>query len=98
MKGNTDKCHLLLSKDESSEIYKEDSIVESSTYEKLLGIKIDSKLRLTNIFNIYVTKLTENYKHLARATPYVNLQKEKSFNESLFQHTIQLLFVDLGAS
>ena len=44
MKGNTDKCHLLLRKDESSEIHIGDSIIESSTCEKLLGIKIDSKL------------------------------------------------------
>ena len=43
MKGNTDKCHLLLSKNESSEIHICDSIVESSTCEKLFGIKIDSK-------------------------------------------------------
>ena len=45
MRGNTDKCHLLLSKDESSEIHRGDSIIENSTCEKLLGIKIDSKLR-----------------------------------------------------
>ena len=45
MRGNTDKCHLLLSKDESSEIHIGDSIIESSTCEKLLGINIDSKLR-----------------------------------------------------
>ena len=45
MRGNTDKCHLLLSKDESSEIHIGDSIIKSSTCEKLLGIKIDSKLR-----------------------------------------------------
>ena len=31
MKGNTDKCHLLLSKNESSEIHIGDSIIESST-------------------------------------------------------------------
>ena len=45
MKGNTDKCHLLLKKDESSEIHTGDSIIKSSTCEKLLGIKIDPKLR-----------------------------------------------------
>ena len=33
MKGNTDKCHLLLSKDESSEIHIGDSIIESSTFQ-----------------------------------------------------------------
>ena len=42
MKGNNDKCHLLLSKDESSEIHIRDSITESSTCEKLLGIRIGS--------------------------------------------------------
>ena len=41
MRANTDKCHLLLSKDESSEIHIGDSVIESSTCEKLLGIKID---------------------------------------------------------
>ena len=46
--GNTDKCHLLLSKDESSEIHIGDSIIESSNCEKLLGIKIDPKLRFDN--------------------------------------------------
>ena len=40
MKGNFDKCHLLLSKDESSEIHIGDSISESSTCEKV-AIKID---------------------------------------------------------
>ena len=48
MRGNTDKCHLLLSKDESSEIHIGDSIIESSNCEKLLGIKIDPKLRFDN--------------------------------------------------
>ena len=43
MKVNTDKCHLLLSTDESSEIYIWDYIIESNTCKKLLGIKIDSK-------------------------------------------------------
>ena len=33
MKGNIDKCHLLLSKGESSEIHRGDSIIESSTFQ-----------------------------------------------------------------
>ena len=39
----TDKCHLLMSKD-NSEIHVGGSIIESSDYEKLLGIRIDLKL------------------------------------------------------
>ena len=48
MKGNTYKCHLLLSKDESYEIYIGDSIIENSACKKLLGINIDSKLRFND--------------------------------------------------
>ena len=44
IKGNTDKCQLLLIKVESSEIHIGDSKIKSSTCEKLLGIKIDSKI------------------------------------------------------
>ena len=97
MKGNTDKCHLLLSKDESSEIYIGDSVIESSTCKKLLGIKIDSKLHFDDHVQDLCNKANRKLQGLAWATPYMNLKK-KSFNECLFQHTIQLLFVDLDAS
>ena len=42
MKGNTEKFHLLLSRDECSKIHIEDFVIESRTCEKLLGIEIDS--------------------------------------------------------
>ena len=51
------------SKDDSSEIHIENPIIEISTCEKLLGIKIDSKLRFVITFKIYLTKPTENYEH-----------------------------------
>ena len=101
MKGNTDKCHLLLSKYESSEIHIGDSIVESSTCEKLLGIKIDSKLRFDDHIQDLCNKANRKLRALARANPYKSLHessKKKSFNEYLFQRTIQLVFVDLDAS
>ena len=44
MKGNTDNCHLLMTKDKSLEISIGESIVKSSDCKKLLGIKFDSKL------------------------------------------------------
>ena len=69
MKGNTDKCHLLLSKDESSEIHIGDSIIESSTCEKLLGIKIDSKLRFDDHIQDLCNKANRKLRALAPATP-----------------------------
>ena len=84
MKGNTDKCHLLLSKDESSEIHIGDSIIESSTCEKLLGIKIDSKLRFDDHIQDLCNKANRKLRALARATPYMNLQKRKVLMNAFF--------------
>ena len=44
MKGNTDKCYLIVSINEPMEIRVGESLIKSSTYEKLLGVKIDNKL------------------------------------------------------
>ena len=40
MKGNTDKCHLIVSTDEPIEIRIGESLIKNSTCEQLLGIKI----------------------------------------------------------
>ena len=49
-----------MTKDKSSEIHIGESIVESSGFGKLLGIKIDLKLLFCKI---YVKKITENCEH-----------------------------------
>ena len=69
MKGNTDKCHLVLSTDESSEIHIGDSIIKSSTCEKLLGIKTDSKLRFDDHIQDLCNKANRKLRALAPATP-----------------------------
>ena len=46
-----------MTKDKSSEIHIGESIVKSSDFEKVLGIKIDLKLLFCKI---YVKKVTEN--------------------------------------
>ena len=84
MKGNTHKCHLLLSKNESYETHTGDSIIESSTCEKLLGIKIDSKLRFDDHIQDLCNKANRKLRALARATPYMNLQKRKILMNAFF--------------
>ena len=76
MKGNTDKCHLLLSKNEFTEIHIGDFIIESSTYKKLLGIKINSKLRIDDHIQDLCNKANRKSRALTCETPYMNLQKE----------------------
>ena len=44
MKGNTKKCHLILSTDQSVNFQLGDSLIERSDCDKMLGVKIDYKL------------------------------------------------------
>ena len=67
----------MLSKDESSEIHIGDSIIDSSTCEKLLGIKIDSKLRFDDHIQDLCDEANRKLRALARATLCMNPQKEK---------------------
>ena len=45
MKGNENKCHVLLSADETLQIKTGAALINSSKCENLLGAKIDNKLR-----------------------------------------------------
>ena len=44
MEGNTDKCHLIISTENAPELQIGDSLIKTSSREKLLGVKIDYKL------------------------------------------------------
>ena len=43
-KGNSDKCHLIVSTNQKTNVNIGEFDIESSDYEKLLGVKIDNKL------------------------------------------------------
>ena len=53
MKANADKCHLLVSSDESCTAKIEDFSIKNSTEEKLLGVTFDSKLSFENHLKIF---------------------------------------------
>ena len=44
MKGNTNKCHLIMSIENAPELEIGDSLIKTSNCEKLLGVNIDYKL------------------------------------------------------
>ena len=67
----------MLSKDESSEIPIGDSVIESSSCEKLLRIKIDLKPSFDDHIQYLCNKAIRKLQALARAIPYMNLQKRK---------------------
>ena len=77
MKGNTDKCHLIVSTDEPIEIRVGESLIKHSTYEKLLNIKIDNKHNFNTHVKGLCKKANNKLRALARATPYMSLEKKK---------------------
>ena len=49
MKGNTDKCHLIASTENATELQIGDSLIKTSSCEKLLGVKLIINWLLMNI-------------------------------------------------
>ena len=84
MKGNTDKCHLIMSRNNNPEIQVGDSLIKASDYEKFLGLKIDYKLNFDNHVNSLCKKANNKLRALARATPYMNIEKKKLLMNSFF--------------
>ena len=84
MKRNTDKCHLIESTNNAPELKVGDSLIKTSTCEKLVGVKIDYKLT----FDIHVASLCKKangkLRTLARPTPYITIEKWKLLMNSFF--------------
>ena len=89
-KGNPDKCHLLVRTNEKTKIDIGEFSIENSDCEKLLGIRIDNKLK----FDYYVSDMYKNVNRkinaLARIAPFININKRcilmKSFFRSQFHY------------
>ena len=58
-------------KDKSAEIHIGETIIKISDFEKLLGIKIDSKLHFDDHVQYLCQKANMKLRALARATSYV---------------------------
>ena len=84
MKGNKDKCHLIMSTNNNPEIQVGDSLIKASDCEKLLGRKIDYKLNFDNHVNSLCKKANNKLRTLARATPYMYIEKKKLLMNSFF--------------
>ena len=79
MKDNTEKCHLMISTDQSVDFQLAGSLIERGNCEKMLGVKIYYKLNF---------EAKNKLRALARATPYINVEKENTdADELIFQRT-----------
>ena len=78
MKANADKCHLLVSSNESCTAKIEDFSIKNSTEEKLLGVKFDSNLSFENHVTSYCKKASQKLHALARISHYIDLNKRRN--------------------
>ena len=84
MKTNENKCHLIVSTNELTEIQIGDFSIKNSVNETLLGVSIDSKLNFDSHVNHLCNKTNKKLEALARVTPYMTLEKKKIVMNSFF--------------
>ena len=63
MKANADKCHLLVTRDTDVTAKIGEFDVKNSREEKLLGVKIDSKLSFENYVSSLCKRQAKSYMH-----------------------------------
>ena len=84
MKGNTNKCHLILSFNDSNEVKIGNSLIKRSNCEQLLGVKIDTKLTFDDHIKDQWKKANSKVGALGRVTQYMGLAKTKLLMNSFF--------------
>ena len=88
MKANPDKCHLLTSSSDKVNLILNGNLIQASSSEKLLGIKIDCNLSFNEHVEDISKKASQKLSALARISPYLNESKRrilfKSFISSQF--------------
>ena len=77
MKGKADKCDLIMSTESAPELQIGDSLIKTSSCEKLLGVKIYYKLTFDEHVKSSFNKANNKLRALARAIPYMNIEKRK---------------------
>ena len=84
-KGNTDKCHFLVSTSKEVSLNVNNFKIKNSDCEKLLGVKFDSKLRFDQQITDLCRKASRKIHALARVTPFMNLSKRRLLMNSFFE-------------
>ena len=78
MKTSADKCHLLVTRDTDVTAKIGEFHVKNSREEKLLGVKINSKLCFENHVFFLCKKSSQKLHALARIVNFMDLAKRKS--------------------
>ena len=84
LKTNQDKCHLIVSTNDFTDIQIGDFSIRNCGSEKLLNVNIHSKLNFDCHVNHLCNKADKKLRALARVTPSMTLEKKKIVMNSFF--------------
>ena len=90
MKAKKNKCYFLISRSENITINVDGNIIEKSICEKLVGLKVDYKLKFNEHLQSILKKGGRNVNAFLRILPYKNFEKRRIFMNMFF--TSQLFF------
>ena len=77
MKSNPDKCHFLCNSNSELSLTIETQKIKNSKFEKLLGIKLDSKLNFNSHIHDICQKAGQKLNAIFRITPYMDFAKRR---------------------
>ena len=84
MKANADKCHFLCSSNNEESMTIENKKIRSSKCEKLLGVKLDSKLNFNFHIHDICQKAGQKLNAISRMTPYMDFTKRRLLVNAFF--------------
>ena len=85
MRINADKCHLLVSTNNTVKIEIGNIDITNSKKEKLLGVKIDHKLSFDDHISELCKKASRRIHALSRVASYKNISKRRIFMNAFFK-------------
>ena len=84
MKANPDKCHFLCNSNNEVSLTIETQKIKNSKFEKLLGIKLDSKLNFNSHIHDICQKAGQKLNAISRVTPYMDFAKRRLLVNAFF--------------
>ena len=91
MKANQDKCHLIVSKNENISIHIGPFEIKNTNREKLLGIKVDSRLNFNEHLDGTIKKVSRKINPLSRITPFMNISKKRILGTHSSTHNLTIV-------
>ena len=93
IKANSDKCHLITSKQSCMNLKTGNINIENSACKKLLGVNIDNKLNFIEHLDRIIKKASRKTSPLPKIFSFMDLTKRSFLMDSFF--TSQLIYCPL---